>query len=150
MCLNSLFCSSITFKPFSSNKYNMQWAVVIRPAFIVLFQFPCMFFQLLAMFFCFVFSFYSFFQPVLCVARFFWFSFLFAIRSFFLSLSHSLSLLLLAFCSHCVFFVSFNVFQLFFIFLYFECVCFSPFVSVRFVESFFFKLFFLNSFTFTF
>lgn len=44
MCLNSLFYSSITFKPFSSNKYNMQW-VVIRPAFIVLFQFPCMFFH---------------------------------------------------------------------------------------------------------
>lgn len=47
MCLNSLFCSSITFKPFSSNKYNMQW-VVIRPAFIVLFQFPCMFFRLVS------------------------------------------------------------------------------------------------------
>lgn len=50
MCLNSLFYSSITFKPFSSNKYNMQW-VVIRPAFIVLFQFPCMFFRLVLFFF---------------------------------------------------------------------------------------------------
>lgn len=71
MCLNSLFYSSITFKPFSSNKYNMQWVVVIRPAFIVLFQFPCMFFQLSAMFFCFFlfsfFSFYCFFKLVGCV-----------------------------------------------------------------------------------
>lgn len=50
MCLNSLFYSSITFKPFSSNKYNMQW-VVIRPAFIVLFQFPSMFFRTVLLFF---------------------------------------------------------------------------------------------------
>lgn len=62
MCLNSLFYSSITFKPFSSNKYNMQW-VVIRPAFIVLFQFPCMFFHstLFVLFFWFLFRLIFFF-----------------------------------------------------------------------------------------
>lgn len=75
MCWNSLFHSSITFKPFSRNKYNMQW-VVVRPAFIFSFQFLCMFFLLVlfcSLFFCLIRSGVDFFPGCYFSSVFTWF-----------------------------------------------------------------------------